>query len=92
MLQFQFKGTVQLDLLPQIFLQMASSQASYSVSEGFSNLASKFRKYSHCLIDSMLSFIAESWYSLYCLMHIIYSWELRLCEFCAETLACHVIR
>jgi hypothetical protein len=62
------KGTVQRDFLPQIFSQMDFSQALYSVFKDFSNLASNLRRYSRFLIDSPLLFIAESRYSLYCLV------------------------
>jgi hypothetical protein len=42
------------------FLKNEFLQAPYSVSEGFSNLASNMGKYSQFLMDSLLLFIAES--------------------------------
>ncbi len=42
----EFKGTVRWDFLPLNFLEKGSSQAPYSVSEGFSNLTSNSRRYS----------------------------------------------
>ncbi len=62
------KGTVQRDFLSPIFSLMESSQAPYSVFKDFSNLASNSVRYSRLLIDSPQYFIAESPYSLYCLL------------------------
>jgi hypothetical protein len=62
------KGTVQRDFLPLFFSQIDFSQAPYSVFKDFSNLASNSRRYSRFLIDSPLLFIAESRYSLHCLI------------------------
>jgi hypothetical protein len=62
------KRTVQRDFLPPIFSQMDFSQAPHSVFKDFSNLTSNLRRYSRFLIDSPLLLIAESRYSLYCLI------------------------
>ncbi len=76
---------------------MGSSHAPYSVLKGFSNLASKSRRYSQFFVDSQLSYIAESWYSPYCSIwifvtpRVVYGWELQMYELCAETLGCRLI-
>ncbi len=59
------KGTVQRELFPPHFSQLDSFQASSSVFENFSNLASNSMRYSQFSIDSLLLFIAESRYSPY---------------------------
>jgi hypothetical protein len=93
-----FKGTVQRDFLPPIFSQMDFSQAPYSVFKDFSNLASNSRRYSRFLIDSPLLFIAESWYSPYCLvrrvatLRFIIAGSHYLLELSAWTLAYRLIR
>ncbi len=70
--------------MPLIFPRMASSQAPYSVSEGFSNMALNSSKYSRILIDSPLSFKAESRYFPYCLI-----WRVvLLASFTAESYNC----
>ncbi len=94
----KFKGTVQRDFLPPIFSLTDSSQAPYSVFKDFSNLASNLVRYSQFLIDSPLSFIADSWYSLYGILRrvatlrIILAGSHHLLALSAQTLACRVIR
>ncbi len=65
--QLSLKG-LPTRFLPPIFLQMDSSQASYSVFKDFPNLASNLLRYLKIFIDSLLLFIVESLYSLYSLL------------------------
>ncbi len=97
-MKYNLEGTVQRDFLSPIFSLMESSQVPFSVFNDFSNLASNLVRYSRFLIDSRQYFIAESPYSLYCLLwrvvtlRIILAGSHHLLALSALTLACCLLR
>jgi hypothetical protein len=55
-----FKGTVQRDIKPPIFLGTGSLQAPYSVSAGFLKFTLNSRRYSLFFIDPAIVYYRES--------------------------------
>jgi hypothetical protein len=80
-----FKGTVQRDLLPLIFSQLASSQALYWVSESFSNLVCDFFFLTLCYLyrEEFILPVCLIW--RVATLHINYRGELKMYEFCRNS-------